>query len=197
MAEDRRSRRLPIAPGHPLYPMLVLIALVGIAFGPVGRDATEDMPERETHPYYPDHFWPYTVLAMVVIVALGLLAVFGQSVLEPGQPADPRAAINPIPEWYFLALFQFAKLGPALLTKMLIPALLLLSLIFWPLLDAQLGPRVARRLGWKSWPVPRRNAITGTIWFGSLAIIGVLTLWAALWPQLCIPWFFNGPVCGA
>jgi hypothetical protein len=24
----------------------------------------------------------------------------------------------------------------------------------------------------------------------------VLTLWAALWPQLCVPWFFNGPVCG-
>jgi len=197
MAEDRRSRRLPIAPGHPLYPMLALLALAGIAFGPIGRDATEDVPEAKTHPYYPDHFWPYTVLAMVVIIALGLLAVFGQAVLEPGQPADPRAVLNPIPEWYFLALFQFAKLGPALLTKLLIPGALLLVLFFWPLFDAKLGPMIARRLGWKSWPVPRRNVITGTIWMATLAVLGGLTLWAALWPQLCVPWIFNGPVCGA
>ena len=78
----------------------------------------------------------------------------------------------------------------------MVPHSFFLGLFFWPLLDASLGPRLARRLRWRSWPVPKRNVITGTIWFGALSIIGVLTLWAALVPQLCIPWFFNGPVCG-
>ncbi len=187
---------LPIRPGHVLYPMLAIFALVGILFGSIGRTVTEDMPESETHPYFPDHVWPYSILAMVVLVTLGLLAVLGQSALQVGPAADPRVLIIPRPEWYFLSLFQFVKLGPALLTSIVVPAAVVVGLIFWPLIDAQLGPKVARRLGWRSWPVPKRNIITGTMWFAGLGVIGLLTLWAALWPQLCIPWFINGPVCG-
>lgn len=133
--------------------------------------------DSKTHPWYPDHVWPYAVLAMAVLVTLGLLAVAGQQVLEPGQPADPRAAIIPRPEWYFLALFQFAKLGPALLTTILVPTLLVAGLVFWPLLDAWWGPKIARRLGWRSWPAPKRNVITGTIWIGGLATVAALTIW--------------------
>ena len=48
--------------------------------------------------------------------------------------------IIPRPEWYFLSLFQFVKLGPALFTSILIPAGLLVGLILWPLLDASLRP---------------------------------------------------------
>lgn len=196
IAPKRTSTGLPIRPGHVLYPMLALLALAGLLFGPIGRQVSEDTPESKTHPYFPDHFWPYPILAMAVLVTLGLVAVVGQPVVELGQPADPRAAIIPRPEWYFLSLFQFVKLGPALVTSILIPAALVIGLVFWPLIDAGLGPRVARRLGWLSWPVPKRNLITGTMWIGGLWIIGLLTLWAALVPQLCIPWFFNGPVCG-
>jgi len=176
--------------------MLALYALVGLMFGPIGRQVTDDMPESKTHPYFPDHFWPYPILAMAVLIILGLLAVVGQPLLQLGPAADPRVTIIPRPEWYFLSLFQFVKLGPALLTSILIPAGLLVGLILWPLLDASLGPRVARRLGWRSWPVPKRNLITGTLWIAGLSIIGLLTLWAVLAPQLCLPWFFNGPVCG-
>lgn len=193
---QRESSGAPIRPGHVLYPMLALYALLGLLFGPIGRDVTDDVPESKTHPYFPDHFWPYPILAMVVIVTLAVLTVVGQPVLQLGQPADPRAAIIPRPEWYFLSLFQFVKLGPALLTSIVVPSVLVIGLIFWPLLDASLGPKLARRLGWRSWPVPKRNVITGTIWIGTLWIIGLLTLWAVLVPQLCIPWFFNGPVCG-
>jgi quinol-cytochrome oxidoreductase complex cytochrome b subunit len=196
MAQKRASKGLPIAPGHILYPMLVMFALVGILFGSIGHDATEDMPESETHPYFPDHIWPYAILAMVVLVALGLLAVFGQAELQLGQAADPRLAIIPRPEWYFLSLFQFVKLGPALVTSIVVPTAAVIGLIFWPLIDAQLGPTVAHRLGWRSWPVPKRNFITGTIWMAGLGVIGLLTLWAALWPQLCIPWPIIGSVCG-
>lgn len=187
-------KRLPVGPGHPLYPVLAAIALVGLFFGPAG--STDDLPESKKHPWFPDQFWPYPILAMVVLVTVGLLAVIGQSVLQLGAAADPRAAIATRPEWYFLSLFQFVKLGPALITSILVPLLIVVGLIFWPVLDAGLGPRLARRLGWKSWPAPRRNAITGTIWIGGLAIVTLLTLWSAIVPQLCVPWFFNGPVCG-
>ena len=196
MAQKRASNGLPIGPGHILYPLLAMLALVGILFGPVGHQVAEDMPESETHPYVPDHIWPYPILAMVVLITLGLLAVFGQPALQLGEAADPRLVIIPRPEWYFLSLFQFVKLGPALVTSIVVPAALVIGLIVWPLIDAQLGPKVARRLGWRSWPVPKRNIITGTMWLAGLGVIGLLTLWAALWPQLCIPWFINGPVCG-
>ena len=154
------------------------------------------MDRDRTHPWFPDQFWPYPILAMAVLIILGLLAFFGQPLLEPGPAADPRAAIIPRPEWYFLALFQFAKLGPALLTTIVVPTLLVAGLVLWPLLDARVGPRLARRLGWRMWPAPKRNWITATIWLGGLSIMGILTLWAAFAPDLCVAWPLNGPVCG-
>ena len=197
MREPKRDPRgLPIGPGHILYPILATFALTGILFGSIGHHPTEDMPESKTHPYFPDHIWPYPILAMVALVTLGLLAVFGQPALQLGQAADPRVVAIPRPEWYFLSLFQFVKLGPALVTSILIPAGVVVGLIFWPLIDAWWGPKVARRLGWSLWPVPKRNVITGTMWMAGLGIIGLLTLCAGLVPQLCIPWFTNGPVCG-
>lgn len=155
------------------------------------------MIERDrTHPWFPDQFWPYPILAMAVLIILGLLAFFGQPLLEPGPAADPRAAVIPRPEWYFLALFQFAKLGPPLLTTILVPTLLVVGLVLWPFLDARAGPSIARRLGWRTWPAPRRNWISGTIWLAGLAVLAVLTLWAAFVPDLCVAWPLNGPVCG-
>ena len=190
------GRGLPISPSRRLYPMLAVIALAGLLFGPVGPQVGDDMPESRTHPYFPDHLWPYPVLGMAVLITLGLLAVFGQPVLQLGAAADPRVVLVPRPEWYFLALFQFAKVGPAVITTILVPALLVLGLAFWPLLDSGLGPRAARRLGWPTWPAPKRNVITATIWIGGLAVIGLLTVWPAFLPDVCIPWPYNGLVCG-
>jgi len=156
----------------------------------------EDAPEPRTHPYFPDQIWPYPILVTAVLTVLAVLAIAGHGSLQPGPAADPRAAVIPRPEWYFLALFQFAKLGPALITTILVPTLLVLGLVFWPLLDSSVGPMLARRFGWRSWPVPKRNVITGTIWIAGLSVVAVLTLWAAFAPQLCLAWPFNGPVCG-
>jgi len=83
-----------------------------------------------------------------------------------------------------------------LLTTILVPTALVVGLVLWPLIDARVGPALARRLGWRRWPAPKRNVITGTIWIAGLAIIAVLTLWAVFAPDLCIPWPLNGPVCG-
>jgi len=176
-------------------PLFTAFALVGLMFGPA-RDAREDMPESKTHPYFPDHVWPYAILAMATLITLGLLALVGQPLLQLGQAADPRASAVPRPEWYFLSLFQFVKLGPALITSIVVPLALVTGLLLWPLIDARFGPVIARRLGWKTWPAPKRNPITATLWLGGIGVIAVLTLWAALEPELCIPWFFNGPVCG-
>ena len=169
---------LPIGPRHPLFPFVTIIALSGLVFGPAGPD--EEVPESETHPWFPDHFWPYPVMAVAIVAILGALAWFGP--LQSGPAADPRAVFIPRPDWYFLFLFQLLKLGPPLLTSILIPLGAVAGLLLWPLLDAGLGPAVARRLGWRTWPAPGRNVITGTLWLAALGVLAGLTLWALLAP---------------
>jgi quinol-cytochrome oxidoreductase complex cytochrome b subunit len=190
-------KRLPIGPDHILYPVLVGLALFPILMGAAGHHLADDMPDEDTHPFFPDHFWPYPIIAVVMLVAVGLLAAFVQKNLQLEPSADPRAATIPRPDWYFLFLFQFIKLGPELVMAVGIPTIGGLALLVWPFIDAIAGPRLAKRLGWKSWPVPGRNIITGTGWVIFLAGIALLTLWALAGPQFCLPWIINSPVCGA
>ncbi len=190
-------KRLPIGPDHILYPVLVGLALFPILLGAAGHHLADDMPDDETHPFFPDHFWPYPIIAVMMLVAIGLLSFFVQKNLQLEQSADPRSATLPRPDWYFLFLFQFIKLGPELLMSVVIPTLAVIVLLAWPFIDTIGGPKVAKRLGWKSWPVPGRNIITGTIWVIALGFIALLTLWALAGPLFCVPWFINSPVCGA
>jgi quinol-cytochrome oxidoreductase complex cytochrome b subunit len=190
-------KRLPIGPDHILYPVVVGLALFPILMGAAGHHLADDMPDEDTHPFFPDHFWPYPIIAVVMLVTVGLLAFFVQKNLQLEVPADPRAVTVPRPDWYFLFLFQFLKLGPELIMSLVIPPLVVGVLLLWPFIDAIGGPRVAKRMGWKRWPVPGRNIITGTGYVIFLAIIALLTLWALAGPQFCLPWFINNPVCGA
>jgi quinol-cytochrome oxidoreductase complex cytochrome b subunit len=195
-ALEPESKRLPIGPDHVLYPFSVGVALFGILIGGGGRHLADDMPDEKTHPFFPDQFWPYPVLTVVLLATLGLLAAFFQKNLELDGSADPRALLVPRPDWYFLFLFQFLKLGPDVLMSLVVPGAVLAVLVLWPFIDSAAGPAVARRLGWKTWPVPGRNVITGTIALAGLGVIGILTIWALVGSQLCVPWFVNGPVCG-
>jgi len=190
-------KRLPIGPDHILYPVVVGLALFPILMGAAGHHMADDMPDEDTHPFFPDHFWPYPIIAVVMLVALGLLSYFVQKNLQLEPSADPRAVTIPRPDWYFLFLFQLLKLGPELIMSLVIPPVILGVLLLWPFIDAIGGPKVAKRLGWKSWPVPGRNIITGTGWilFLFVFLLG-LTLWSLAGPQFCLPWF-TGPVCGA
>jgi quinol-cytochrome oxidoreductase complex cytochrome b subunit len=154
------------------------------------------MPDDETHPFFPDHFWPYPIIAVVMLVAVGLLAFFVQKNLQLEPSADPRAAAIPRPDWYFLFLFQFLKLGPEVFMAIVIPPVIVGVLLLWPFIDAIGGPKAAKRMGWKRWPVPGRNWITGTGWVVFLGLIAFLTFWALAGPQFCLPWF-TGLVCGA
>ena len=190
-------KRLPIGPDHILYPVVVGLALFPILMGAAGHHLADDMPDEDTHPFFPDHFWPYPIIAVVMLVAVGLLAFYVQKNLQLEPSADPRAATIPRPDWYFLFLFQFLKLGPELVMSLVIPPVVVGVLLLWPFIDAIGGPKVAKRLGWKSWPVPGRNIITGTAWilFLFVFLLG-LTLWSLAGPLFCLPWF-TGPVCGA
>jgi quinol-cytochrome oxidoreductase complex cytochrome b subunit len=190
-------KRLPIGPNHILYPVLVGLALFPILMGDAGHHLADDMPDEDTHPFFPDHFWPYPIIAVAMLIAVGLLSAFVQKNLQLEASADPRAVTIPRPDWYFLFLFQFLKLGNELVFSLIIPPVVLVALLLFPFLDAIIGPRLARRFGWKRWPVPGRNIITGTVFVLALAFIAWLTLWALLGPGFCLPWIVNSPVCGA
>jgi quinol-cytochrome oxidoreductase complex cytochrome b subunit len=190
-------KRLPIGPDHILYPVLVGLALFPILMGDAGHHLADDMPDEDTHPFFPDHFWPYPIIAVLMLVVVGLLSAFVQTNLQLEASADPRAVTIPRPDWYFLFLFQFLKLGNELVFSLVIPPVVIVALLLVPFLDQGFGPRIAKRLGWKRWPVPGRNIITGTIWVVGLALVAWLTLWALLGPTFCLPWIVNSPVCGA
>jgi ubiquinol-cytochrome c reductase cytochrome b subunit len=189
-------KRLPISPDSILYPLLVGIALFPILMGDAGHHLADDMPDDETHPFFPDHFWPYPVIIIFMMLGLGLMAFFVQKNLQLEASADPRAVTIPRPDWYFLFLFQFIKLGNELVFSIVIPTLAFLWFLVWPFIDAVAGPRIAKRLGWKRWPVPGRNIYTGTGFVVFLLIIAALEAWALAGPTFCLPWF-TGQVCGA
>ena len=171
-------KRVPVGPDHPLYPIMVGLALFPILMGAAGHHLADDMPEEDTHPFFPDHFWPYPIIAVIMMLTVGLLSAFVQANMLLEASADPRVTVVPRPDWYFLFLFQFLKLGPELLTAIIIPPMGLGLLLVWPFVDGIIGPRLAKRLGWKTWPKPGRNWITGTIWVATFAFIGFLTFWA-------------------
>ncbi len=166
-------KRLPVGPDHILYPVLVGLALFPILMGDAGHHLADDMPDEDTHPSF-----------------------YVQKNLQLEANADPRATTIPRPDWYFLFLFQFLKLGPELIMSLVIPPVVVGALLLFPFIDSIAGPRVARRLGWKRWPVPGRNIITGTIFVAGLAFVAFLTLWALAGPNFCLP-YLTGPVCGA
>ncbi|MBO0704184.1 MAG: hypothetical protein J2P39_02585 [Candidatus Dormibacteraeota bacterium] len=177
-------KRMPIGPDHILYPIMISLALFPILMGSAGHHLADDLPEEETHPFFPDHFWPYPVIMMSMVIALGLLAAFvaQNMMLEPS--ADPKAVVTPRPDWYFLFLFQFLKLAqftpwlPEWVFAVGIPTVVGGALVIWPFIDQIAGPRFAKRLGWETWPIPGRNVVTGTGWILFLAFIVALTFWS-------------------
>jgi quinol-cytochrome oxidoreductase complex cytochrome b subunit len=194
-----RRTELPVGPDHILYPVLVGLALFPILMGSSGHHLAEDMPDDETHPFYPDHFWPYPIIAVILLATAGLMAAFVQRNMLLEASADPRLVVIPRPDWYFLFLFEFLKTGPEIITALVIPPLIVVWLLLFPFIDQGLGPRLARRLGYPRWYVPGRNWWTGTAFCLFIVWILGLTFFALGGPTFCIPWpFFGiGSLCGA
>jgi len=171
-------KRMPIGTDHLLYMVMLGLALFPILMGSAGHHLADDLPDEDTHPFFPDHFWPYPIIMVLMAITVGLLSAFVQKNMLLEQSADPRAVVLPRPDWYFLFLFQFLKLGPELLMSLVIPPVVVLVLLVWPFIDGGLGTRLGRMLGWISWPVPGRNVITGTGWVLFLGFIVLLTFWS-------------------
>ena len=171
-------KRMPIGTDHLLYMVMLGLALFPILMGSAGHHLADDLPDEDTHPFFPDHFWPYPIIMVLMAITVGLLSAFVQKNMLLEQSADPRAVVLPRPDWYFLFLFQFLKLGPELLMSLVIPPVVVLVLLVWPFIDGGLGTRLGRMLGWINWPVPGRNVITGTGWVLFLGFIVLLTFWS-------------------
>ena len=188
MELEPEYKRVPVGPDHILYPVVIGIGLFPILMGASGRHLAEDLPEDETHPFFPDHFWPYPIIFVALLVGVGLLSLFVQQNLQLEQSADPRATVLPRPDWYFLWLFQMLKLGPELIMSLVVPPLIILVLLLWPFIDTAVGRRLAGRLKWTGWPAPGRNVITGTGWVLFISAIVALTFWSLSgWTILGIP----------
>jgi hypothetical protein len=177
---EPESKRMPIGPDHILYPIMVGLGLFPILMGSAGHHLADDLPEDETHPFFPDHFWPYPVIMVGMMVAVGALAAFVGQNMQLEKSASPTVVTIPRPDWYFLFLFQFLKipLGAEVVNAIFIPTVIGIILVLWPFIDQIAGPRVARALGWASWPAPGRNVITGTGWIIFLSFIVMLTFWS-------------------
>jgi quinol-cytochrome oxidoreductase complex cytochrome b subunit len=191
-----RREELPVGIDHPTYLVLVTLALFPILLGPGGHHMAEDMPDDETHPFFPDHLWPYPIIAVIQIITIGLMAALLRQNFLLEQSADPRIAVIPRPDWYFLFLFQFLKMGPEWLTVLVVPPAILTTLLVWPFIDQIAGPRLARRLGWRKWPVPGHNVYTAVLWCLFLTWILGFMFFAMAGPLFCLPWI-GGRVCGA
>ena len=177
-ALEPEYKRMPIGPDHILYPVLVGLALFPILMGAAGQHLADDLPEDETHPFFPDHFWPYPIIAVIMLVTVGLLSAFVQKDMALEASADPRTVVIPRPDWYFLFLFQGLKLGNEFVINFLIVPGIVVGLLLWPFVDQILAFLAPRRLGWGSWPIPGHNIITGTGWCLFIGLILFLTLWA-------------------
>jgi len=177
-ALEPEYKRIPIGPDHILYPVLVGLALFPILMGAAGQHLADDLPEDETHPFFPDHFWPYPIIAVIMLVAVGLLSAFVGKDLALEASADPRTVVIPRPDWYFLFLFQGLKLGNEFVVNFLIVPGIVTGLLLWPFVDKILAFVLPKRLGWASWPVPGHNLLTGTGWCLFIGLIVFLTLWA-------------------
>ncbi|MGH7866903.1 MAG: hypothetical protein ACREP9_04520, partial [Candidatus Dormibacteraceae bacterium] len=161
-------------------PLMVSLALFPLLMGASGHHLADDLPDDETHPFFPDHFWTYPVIMVVMFIAVGLLSALVAQNMQLEQSADPRTVVLPRPDWYFLFIFQFLKLplGNEVINSIIIPTIIVLLLLLWPFLDQLLGPRLARAMHWQSWPVPGRNMITGSGWILFLGLIVLLTFWS-------------------
>ena len=176
--EDRRLYEPLIPSGHPLYPVALGIALPAILMGAAGHHLAEDMDEDDTHPFFPDHFWPYPVIIVmqIALVAFMAWALKHNYALQP--PANPRIPWYPRPDWYFLFLYQFLKLGNEVLFAVIIPTVWIVLLLFWPFIDQLAGPHVARLLRMDKWEVPGHNILTGGLGWFVLAGLFLLTMWS-------------------
>ena len=105
------------------------------------REMDEYHVQKEAgEPFYPYSLSKDAAAALIVFVAIIVLA--WRFPAEVGQFPDPTDTnYNPLPEWYFLFLFQFLKYFPGSLepvVAVVLPSLAILGLLVLPFVDLRL-----------------------------------------------------------
>lgn len=141
-----------ILPGVVLLLIIVHIVLVRL-HGVSPLEGRED--EKETYPFYPEHFYHGLVIALFLLACMSALAAIYPPGL--GEPANASVTPNHIkPEWYFFAVFSILKFVP-LTTGIAFFIALVIALLFWPFLDGALRKR---------WP-----SVKAQYWIGSITVV--------------------------
>jgi quinol-cytochrome oxidoreductase complex cytochrome b subunit/mono/diheme cytochrome c family protein len=92
--------------------------------------------KAEAEPFWPCQAWKDGVLALALLVGLGVWCYYWPAPLA--ARADPALPYEARPEWYFMFLFRLLRYfeGPyEIVGTFVLPAVFLLLLFFWPLLD--------------------------------------------------------------
>lgn len=162
---------------------LVMVIRQGIA--PRSKALEEGSPARTSDPSYPEYydaaysgtkrggvrFYPDVIgkdviASTVVVIGIVLLALaFGAPLEAPADPTD--TAYQPMPEWYFLPLFQLLKMVPGSMESAVafgIPTALLLAIFALPFYDRRSTRTLIRR--------PVALASMGVILGGSAFLLG-------------------------
>jgi quinol-cytochrome oxidoreductase complex cytochrome b subunit len=100
---------------------------------PAASQLETDGNEPARVPFPSEHFMAEATAVVLLICVYSVLCIFLPAAL--GVRADPAAMPQGSkPEWYFLFLYQYVRIVPPLIGA-LTPALLLLVLGAWPILD--------------------------------------------------------------
>jgi menaquinol-cytochrome c reductase cytochrome b/c subunit len=117
----------------------------------------------KTEPFFPNFLLKEWMVAVVVLIAFMTLVISHPAPLEP-TPANPNdSSYIPLPDWYFLFMYQLLKYFPGeleIIGTIVIPGLAGLGLLLAPWLDR--GPE--RRPG-------KRPIATGLMLFAVFAMV--------------------------
>lgn len=102
----------------------------------------------KTEPFFPNFLLKEWMAAVVVLIGFMLLVVAHPAPLEPA-PANPNDSdYIPLPDWYFLFLYQFLKYFPGdwkVVGSVVIPGILMLLFLLAPWLDRKPERRPSKR----------------------------------------------------
>ena len=161
-----------------------------------GRTPAVDRVMADTVPTYPNALFPIAALSMVTLAVMLMLGhYFDAPLAEMANPAVPE---NPAKApWYFLGLQELVSYS-ALMGGVLIPAIVVIGLMFVPYLD-----REQDDIGvWFGGPRGRRICLTTAI-FATCCVVGLLAFtinfgWLRNWfpriPQMVITFVNPGTV---
>jgi len=117
-------------------------------------------------------FYPDYLFEILVVCLLSLDAVLVFSLLYApriGRPIDFSRNFQPLPEWYFLSLYQLLKYFPgnwAFLGVVVIPSAALFAMFALPFIEGTLSRRLSDR---------KASAAVATLLLVSAAVLTVLS----------------------